>query len=289
MISNDDSPLPDTEVHYLRSEQVGDEFKLLLGHCGSRASGPVPVLFLGDAWASFGTAVESIRLLRLWQDVPPILVIGIGYRATAMDELLPLRTRDFTPTVDSRHSGEDPSMIGGADRFLTFIRDELKPWVDQRYAAETDDSAFFGHSDGGLLATYVLLNHPATFRRYGIASPSLYWDDEMMFETESEYARTHDDLAAAVFFSIGAYENPAGRNRYLAQLPANRRAEAEAEDDGYSAIDSVADTTRMVATLHGRAYPSLKIDCEVLPGEYHLTVPALSLSRSVRYLFGAPR
>jgi hypothetical protein len=46
----------------------------------------------------------------------------------------------------------------------------------------------------------------------------------MMFETESEYARTHDDLATSVFFSVGAYENQAGRNHYLAQLPANRRA-----------------------------------------------------------------
>jgi hypothetical protein len=45
----------------------------------------------------------------------------------------------------------------------------------------------------------------------------------------------------------------------------------------------------MVATLRGHAYPNLEIDCEVLPGGYHLTVPALSLARSVRYLFGAPR
>jgi predicted alpha/beta superfamily hydrolase len=50
--------------------------------------------------------------------LPPIVVVGIGYRATAMEELLPLRTRDFTPTVDSRYPGEDPAMMGGANRFL---------------------------------------------------------------------------------------------------------------------------------------------------------------------------
>jgi hypothetical protein len=38
MIDNDDSPLPDTEVHYLSSEHVGDEFKVLVGHCGASES-----------------------------------------------------------------------------------------------------------------------------------------------------------------------------------------------------------------------------------------------------------
>jgi hypothetical protein len=51
----------------------------------------------------------------------------------------------------------------------------------------------------------------------------------------------------------------------------------------------VADTKRMVAALGGRAYPSLQIDSEILLGEYHHTSPPLNLSRSLRYLFDAPR
>ena len=58
-------------------------------------------------------------------------------------------------------------MLGGADRFLAFITDELKPWVQDRYAVASDDSMFFGDSRGGLFATYVLLTEPSTFRRYG--------------------------------------------------------------------------------------------------------------------------
>ena len=43
MSANDDSPLADTEVHYLHSEHVGDEFKIFVGHCGAseaRAAAP---------------------------------------------------------------------------------------------------------------------------------------------------------------------------------------------------------------------------------------------------------
>jgi hypothetical protein len=57
MISNDDSPLPDTEVHYLRSEHVGDEFKIFVGHPHSSDTAPPGVLFMGDPWGDFGTAV----------------------------------------------------------------------------------------------------------------------------------------------------------------------------------------------------------------------------------------
>jgi hypothetical protein len=105
-----------------------------------------------------------------------------------------------------------------------------------------------------------------------------------MFSHEAEYARTHDDLSARVFFSVGAYENTAGEERRSAQLPADKRGNAEPEN-----WDFVADTKRMVNALRSRAYPSLEIECEVLPGEYHETSPPLNLSRSLRYLFGAPR
>ena len=289
MISNDDSPLPDTEVHYLRSEHVGDEFKILVGHCGSSGSAPPQVLFIGDPWANFGSAVEIIRLMNYFEDLPPLLVVAVGYRVATMEGNFPRRARDFTPTVDLTQTWEDRAMMGGASRFLAFLRDELKPWVRERYGVDPDDSVFFGYSLGGLFATYVLLNEPATFRRYGIGGPSLDWDKGLMFEHESEYARTHDDLPAKVFFSVGANENTEGQRRWRAQLPADRRAKAEAQAEGDPPYDTVADAERMVGALRGRGYPSLDIEFEVWPGEYHQTAPPLALSRSLRYLFDAPR
>ncbi len=289
MIDNDDSPLPGTEVHYLRSEHVGDEFKILVGHCGSSESGPSPVLFMGDAWANFGTAVETIRLLCLAGDVESLLVVAAGYRVATIEENFTLRSRDFTPTVDPTSGYSDPATMGGADRFLAFLRDELKPWVKERFDADPDDSAFFGDSLGGLFATHVLLKEPIVFRRYGIGSPALYWDNGSMFEQEEVYARAHDDLAAKVFFSVGALETLEGDARWREQLPPEKRAKAEEEARNEPMFDMVADAERMVAALRGRSYPSIEIGFEVLPDEYHHTSPPLNLSRSLRYLFNAPR
>lgn len=291
MIDNDVSPLPDTEVHYLQSEHVGDEFKVFVGRPHSSETAPPSVLFMGDPWGDFGTAVEVTRLLNFTGDLPPLLVVAVGYRVVTIEEneTIPGRGRDFTPTIDLTQTWGGPGMMGGAGRFLAFLRDELKPWVRERYGVDPDDSAFFGYSLGGLFATYVLLNEPATFRRYGIGSPTLGWDKGLMFDHEAEYARTHDDLPAKVFLSVGANESTAGEQRWRTQLPPDRRAKAEAQAEGEPPFDTVADAERMVASLRGRGYPSLQIEYEVLPGEYHQTAPPLSLSRSLRYLFDAPR
>jgi len=108
---NDESPLPDTEVHYLHSDHVGDDFKILVGHCDR--SEPAPhILYLGDAAYNFGTAVEIVRLLTLNADIPPVLVVSVGYRAAALNSNEPLRSRDFTPSVDSSRPPPVPYVFG---------------------------------------------------------------------------------------------------------------------------------------------------------------------------------
>ena len=171
VISSDLSPLPDTEVHYLRSNDEGDKLKILVGHSGPAESGPRSVLFMGDPWANFGTAVEIVRLLHLSGDIPPLLVVAVGYRVATLEDNFPLRTRDFSPVVDQTSARAGSDEMGGASQFLAFFRDRLKPWVRDTYRVDTDDAALFGFSLGGLFATYVLFNEPAMFRRYGIGSP----------------------------------------------------------------------------------------------------------------------
>jgi len=141
---------------------------------------------------------------------------------------------------------------------------------------------------GRLFATYVLFNDPGMFGGYGIGSPSLYWDNFLVFDHKSYYARTHDDLPVKVHFSVGEYENSEGEKRWLDQHPPELRlaAEALAADEPFG---RVGDTQRMVTQLRGRDYPSLDIDFEILPREYHQTAPPLALSRPLRFLLNAPR
>jgi predicted alpha/beta superfamily hydrolase len=290
--TNDTSPIADTEVHYLDSDAVGDEFKIFVGHCGNSAdaadtdAAPPAVLYVTDANGLFAGAVEIVRFMQLSAHLPPLLVVGVGYRKGGIDETIVLRARDFTPTFDPwfEHIFPEHTLMGGADRFLAFFRNELQPWVRSHYRVDPHDATYFGHSLGGLFGTYVLLTRPDTFTRYGIGSPSLWWHDDMIFGYEADYAASHDDLPAHAFFAVGANEDHDGRQREASRLSADERANA-----GLRYIDMVADTERMVASLRSRAYPNLDIHSIVLPDEFHITVQHVNLSRALRYLFDTPR
>jgi hypothetical protein len=284
--ADDGSPLAGSEVHYLRSEHVGDEFKIFIGHCGGSDDVAPVALYVADGNGMFASAVDIVRLMQLSAHLPPILVVGIGYRMGSLEDTVSVRARDLTPTPDALIARISPAVtvMGGAPRFLAFIRDELQPWVRSRYRVDAEDSAYFGHSLGGLFGTFVLLTSPDTFRKYGIGSPSLWWDDDMMFDYEVAYADAHDDLPAKVFFTVGAFEDHDGRQREASRLPAEEGAKANLRY-----IDMVADTERMVDSLRGRQYPSLDLANVVQPDEFHITVAPLNLSRSLRHLFDAPR
>jgi predicted alpha/beta superfamily hydrolase len=285
---DDGTALAGTEVHYLLSQHVGDEFKLFVGHCGTAAddAAPAPVLYLTDANGTFGSAIDIIRTMQLARHLPPLLVVGIGYRLGELHETIAVRTRDLTPSVDESFAELFPEqkVMGGAPALLAFIHSELKPWVQARYRVDANDAAYFGHSFGGLFGTYVLLTAPQTFQRYGLGSPSLWWDNGVMSDYEARYAEAHDDLPAKVFFGIGAHETHEGRQREAARHPPAVRQKAAARH-----IDMVEEMQRLVKRLKDRCYPSLTIASAVFPDEFHVTVPHLNLSRALRFLFEAPR
>jgi predicted alpha/beta superfamily hydrolase len=282
---DDDSPLAGTEVHYVDSEEVGGEFKVFVGHCGTDDSTDAAVLYLTDANGYFGMAVDIIRAMQIAQHLPPLLVVGIGYRLGALGETIPDRTRDLTPSVDHDYAKlfPDQSAMGAAPRLLAFIRLELMPWVAARYPVDENDSTYFGHSLGGLFGVYTLFTAPATFSRYAIGSPSLWWNKRDVFELEAAYAAAHDDLDARVFFGIGEWETQDGRVRESVNLPDGHRAKATA---WY--LDMVDDLRRLVESIASRGHRNLTMHSEIFSDEFHVTVAPLVLSRALRWLFDAP-
>jgi predicted alpha/beta superfamily hydrolase len=285
-MDDDRSPLAGTDVHYLASENVNGEFKIFVGHCPGDRSRRPGVLCLTDANGLFGVAVDLIRGMQLSRHLPPLLVVGIGYRRGGIADTLAQRTRDLTPT-EFPAFGElapDQSVMGGARALLAFIREELMPWVGSTYDVEPGDTTYFGHSFGGLFGTWALFDQLYSFRRYILGSPSLWWDDGLLFRIEEEYAAAHDDLEACVFFGVGADETHSGRIREAARESPDQRALTASVP-----IDLVADMQRMVDRLETRRYPGLELTGVVFPDEFHVTVAPLVLSRGLRHVLGAPR
>ena len=81
------------------------------------------------------------------------------------------RMFEYTPTRDPE-LGEG----GGAPRYVRFLIEELKPFVDATYRTDGGPAGLAGSSLGGLVTLYACWTRPESFGRCGVFSPSLWWD-----------------------------------------------------------------------------------------------------------------
>jgi alpha-glucosidase len=108
------------------------------------------------------------------------------------------RTKELTPYKNEKLGG------GGADTYLDFIMNTLKPDIDRRYRTKKgrENTALFGSSLGGLVSYYGLLNYPDTFGKAGVFSPS-FWFTKDIYEL-TDYL---DTLDAKIYFMAGDKES----------------------------------------------------------------------------------
>jgi predicted alpha/beta superfamily hydrolase len=234
---------------------------------------PYPVLYVGDANAVFGIAVETAYLLSLAKQIPPVVVVGIGYpkpghgySASWLGRFL-----DFTPPIDkaqadrvlkdwrdkSKAYGYDTlTAVGGASEFLAFIRQELIPSIQARYNVSASDRAWAGNSFGGLFGLYALLNGDDPFQRLLISSPSIGFADHVINQFEADFASTHRNLPARVFLSTGD----------SGDIP-------------------VADIQSLAATLKSHEYSGLNLEVHIFEGENHTSGPPAAFSLGLRSIY----
>jgi predicted alpha/beta superfamily hydrolase len=288
-----------SEVRLIKSQIVPQEFKIFVAHpvaFGTTldANRKYPVVYTLDANGTFGTVTEAVRMAAFGGELPPALVVGIGYPVGEFAETLNLRMRDYTPTSDTAFvtyahglwGSQGGAQSGGAEAFLRFIREELKPFIEKNYPADPSDATLIGHSFGGLFATYALFHHPDTFKRYVISSPSLWWDRKVSFEFEKEYSKASKDLPATVFLSVGGLENTTELQKSASRYPEQMRKAIEAYYAKAGPPEMVELLGPFAKALRDRRYPGLQLSSHVFPDETHMSVPATIVNRGLRVVFG---
>ena len=153
-----------------------------------------PVLVLLDAENSFAHTSAAVHLLSANGRIPAMIVVGIDNTD---------RTRDMTPSRPASSFGSAPwtRSAGGADKFLSFIADELLPAIDRNYRTRPY-RVLIGHSLGGLFAVYALLNRPEVFKGYIVTSPSLWWDDQALLKAAQPFFAAHGNLRADLYMTM---------------------------------------------------------------------------------------
>lgn len=244
----------------LRRDDVGRDYQLWL-ELPSRfdPEREYPLVLCLDAIWTWGTVVDAVRVQALSRELPWCIIAGVAHDTADLREVTNARAMDFTTTATPapemtgvRVPGDQ---LGGAEAFRRWLDDAVLPMLRERY--RVSETVLVGHSFSALFGVHVLLNTPEMFERYLLASPSVWWDDEVMFRVEADHARTHDDIAATVFMSKGSLET-----------------------DEYSHHKEFHDQ------LASRDHPNLDLHWEQFDGENHLSVVSTAVNRGLRVLFG---
>lgn len=173
-----------------------------------------PVIYVLDANAVIYTIVEALCIQARRPEktgVGPAVIVGIGYDTD--EPFSPARHYDFTMEVPLEELPAHPEgrtwpRQGGADRFLRFIEEELRPVIEQKFPVNGDRQTLAGHSLGGLFVLYTLFTKPNLFRNYAAGSPSIHWNEGLLADLECKFAGSLPSRAGdiRVFIGVGELE-----------------------------------------------------------------------------------
>jgi predicted alpha/beta superfamily hydrolase len=150
----------------------------------------------GGGWHVDETAARLIEA----RAIDPVIIVGIdngGDRA---------RSVDYLPVPDAFSANPDPP---GADRYLTFVIDELIPFIDKKYPTlrGPEHTGFGGSSYGAVIALYAVLSRPGIFGRVLLESPSVGVGNGVLLDR----ARAEMSWPERIAIGVGTGEGPGGR------------------------------------------------------------------------------
>lgn len=251
--------LPGSELRRFHSEIMDQDLLIqvqLPMDYVSDGSRQYPAMYWTDGNRAFPMVANIATMLEFPPGkFPQLFVIGIAYDIKDMSDFAAWRTRDLTPVRIM--AGDTTVETGGGPRFLSFICDELIPFIESEYPVSKEDRALGGYSFGGLFSLFAMFERPGIFQRYFAGSPTWQYANSVLFEMEKTYSESYSDLPVRLFLSYGGLEES-----YMSGV------------------------NEMAAVLKSRNYPNLKVWTHVFEGEWHVSASAASVMRAYITLYG---
>ena len=248
--------IPGSEVRKITSSIVkGQEYELhiLLPGGYKNSSKKYPVVYLMDSQWDF-PLVKSLYGQHYYDGfIPELIIVGIAWGGLNPNPDS-LRARDYTPTKEARLP-----QSGGADNFLSFMKNELFPFIETNYKADNKNRTLMGCSLGGLFTLYALFTQPELFSGYAAASPAIGWDREVLYKYEKEFAEKKLAKPVRVYMTIGDVER--SRPTY----------------------------ERFATQMTNRNYTSVSLRSKILENTGHSGTKSETFGRGMQYIFEKPK
>lgn len=263
-------PIREIKIHSIKSTFNNKTYELCVSlpkNYSKQDTVHYPVLYVLDGKFSCNYMGSVREVLDLGKEIKDLIIVSIDDSCTTDADWLASRNNDFTPSsmpqIDTLTSKimnipEGKLKSGGAELFLSTLQNDLIPFIEKHYKTNSD-RGLSGHSLGGLFAGYCLLKKPELFKRYGINSPSFWWNNSEMVRNENDYAGHHQELTAKVFFSVGACED----------------------------ANMLASFNAFTNAIKSHNYKGLSMTVKIFDGETHLSVVPACSSRTLKVLYGS--
>jgi predicted alpha/beta superfamily hydrolase len=232
------------------SPETGTDYTIYID--APQSKGPASAVFLMDGDFFFDTGVAARRSLEASGEIPPAVIVGVGYGA-GFGKPGNFRGRDYTPTA----STDEPSS-GGADLFLAFLTRTLWPQVASRHRLREAGRVIAGHSLGSLLVLHALFQDHPFFDRALASAPSIWWDNRSILGLISRLRDKRSKLIGRLYLGVGS-------------------------DDSPSMTD---DLGLLEKQLEERPFSGLEVKSERFPGHDHYDVTPLTMKSGLTALLG---
>ena len=138
------------ETLYITSRQLNEtrEIRVALPPSYARSSRRYPVIYTTDGESLFLPTASAVQFMTTASELPQMpeaIVVGIPNSNRLRDMPIPQTYGN-----------------GGEERFLSFLADELVPFIEERYRTQPL-RVLIGHSQGGTFAHYALVTRPTLF------------------------------------------------------------------------------------------------------------------------------
>jgi predicted alpha/beta superfamily hydrolase len=194
MQAQENSPFTTGFEETISSKILGQERKVWIHIPNSNGGnkikdrGNYPVIYLLDGSENFNTVVSITEHMAESNLCPPMIVVGILHQN---------RLVDLTTGTDK----ELPDIVGGGEKFMSYVEKELIPYIDANYPTTTYKT-FIGHSLGGLTVMNAFLHNPKLFNSYVSLDASLWWDNQKVVKEAKTILPTQNYKGKTLYMAM---------------------------------------------------------------------------------------
>ncbi|UAY51531.1 alpha/beta hydrolase [Ferruginibacter albus] len=192
-----------TQKETIYSKNAGDSFNIYVSLPQNfNTNNAYKVVYYCDAGLKSGKYLRRlIAGSEFNESLKATIFVGIGH----IGNYHVLRRRDFIfPSIKENNIVRGNKNYGQAEKFYSFLKEELVPSINKKFKTYTDSNSIIGHSLGGLFAFYCLFKDDNLFSKYFALSPALWVDNYSIYK----FNKIHDGFTnnIYIYFTAGSKE-----------------------------------------------------------------------------------